>query len=68
MRECQALHAINHPNVLKLLGFGKMAGTNSAYIVTEVLHGGSLREFLHGDGNEVTWAIRVSYALQIATG
>ncbi|MEM6294954.1 MAG: serine/threonine-protein kinase [Myxococcota bacterium] len=43
-REARALADLDHPNVIALLGGGEAAG--GAYIVMELLHGKTLREWL----------------------
>ncbi len=63
-REARAVAALSHPNILALFDFGSDAGT--AYAVTELLEGETLRERLAGGPLPVRKA--AEYAAQVARG
>ncbi len=63
-REAKAVAALSHPNILAIHDFGTHEGT--AYAVTELLEGETLRGKL--DGAAVTHKQAVDWALQIARG
>jgi Tol biopolymer transport system component len=63
-QEARAAGALNHPNILAVYDFGEHEG--SAYEVTELLEGRTLREQMGGRALPVRKA--VDYAAQIARG
>jgi hypothetical protein len=63
-REARAVAALSHPNILALFDFGTHEGT--AYAVTELLEGATLRERLAGGPLPVRKT--TEYAAQIARG
>jgi eukaryotic-like serine/threonine-protein kinase len=63
-REAKAVAALSHPNILAIHDFGTQDGT--AYAVTELLEGETLRGKL--DGGPVSQRQAVDWALQIAKG
>jgi serine/threonine protein kinase len=63
-REARAAAALNHPNILAVFDIGSSA--QSAYIVTELLEGQTLRDMLMGERLAVPRA--VDLAAQIADG
>ena len=63
-REALAVAALSHPNILSIFDFGTQDGT--AYAVTELLEGETLRGRL--DGSPVPQRQAVDWALQIAKG
>jgi len=62
--EAQAAAALNHPNIVSIYHVGQYNG--SPYIVTELLHGETLRERLHGGPIRLREAIDVG--VDIARG
>ncbi len=63
-REAKILAALSHPNILSIYDFGKEGGT--AYVVTELLEGETLRERL---GRErLAWRKAVETTASIADG
>ena len=63
-QEARAAAALNHPNILAVFDVGTEAG--SAYIVSELLEGGTLRERLHDGAFPVRRALE--YSAQVAHG
>lgn len=63
-QEAQAIAALNHPNILSIFQIGEQDGT--PFIVTEFLHGKTLREFQ--SGAPIPYQKVLEYALQIAYG
>jgi TolB-like protein/Tfp pilus assembly protein PilF len=63
-REAKSVAALSHPNILAIHDFGTQDGT--AYAVTELLEGETLRGKL--DGGPVSQRLAVDWALQIAKG
>ena len=63
-QEARAAGALNHPNILAIYDFGAHEG--SAYVVTELLEGRTLREQMEGRALPVRKA--VEYGVQIARG
>ncbi len=63
-REAKAVAALSHPNILAIHGFGRDDGT--AYAVTELLEGETLRQRLAGGAIPSRKA--VEYAIQVANG
>jgi serine/threonine protein kinase/tetratricopeptide (TPR) repeat protein len=63
-REAKSVAALSHPNILAIHDFGTQDGT--AYAVTELLEGETLRGKL--DGGPVSQRQAVDWALQIAKG
>ncbi len=63
-REALAVAALSHPNILAIHDFGTHEGT--AYAVTELLEGETLRGKL--DGGPISQKQAVNYALQAARG
>src|SRR3989442_15501014 len=61
-REARAVAALNHPHILSLFDVGRQDGT--AYAVTELLEGVTLRDQLQAGALPVRKA--VDYAIQIA--
>lgn len=57
-REAKAVAALSHPNILSIHGFGEHEG--SAYAVTELLEGSTLREVLAGGALPVECAIPIA--------
>ena len=66
-KECEVLHSIDNPHLLKLIGFGTTA-SGSMFIVTELLAGGSLRDLLRNAERDLQWHTRLKIALQVALG
>jgi serine/threonine protein kinase len=62
--EAQSASALNHPNILAIYDVGTESGT--AYMVSELLEGSTLRERLAGGTLPVSKA--VDYARQVAAG
>jgi eukaryotic-like serine/threonine-protein kinase len=62
-REARAVAALSHPNILAIHDFGDQDGT--AYAVTELLEGKTLRERLEGP---LPARKAVEYAVQVALG
>jgi tRNA A-37 threonylcarbamoyl transferase component Bud32 len=65
-REAQAVAALSHPNILAIHDFGIAPDSHTAYAVTELLEGETLRTKLSGSALPTRKAIE--YALQIAHG
>src|SRR5689334_20684889 len=63
-REALAVAALSHPNILAIFDFGTQDGT--AYAVTELLEGETLRGKL--DGSQIGQSQAVDWAHQIAKG
>ncbi|MCI0567638.1 MAG: serine/threonine-protein kinase, partial [Acidobacteria bacterium] len=63
-REAKAVAALSHPNILAIHDFGLEGGT--AYAVTELLEGETLRDKMDGSALPVRKAIEI--ALQVAHG
>ena len=63
-REALAVAAISHPNILTIFGFGREGKT--AFAVTELLEGKTLREVLGAGPIPVDQAVR--HAIQAASG
>ena len=67
-REARAVAALSHPNVLSLYDVGREDGVS--YVVTELLHGTTLRARLEGDGLKpraaLELALRVGHGLAAA--
>ncbi len=63
-REAKAVAALSHPNILAIFDFGTYDGT--AYAVTELLEGDTLREKLIA--GTLSRKQAVDYALQVASG
>src|SRR5262245_7207708 len=63
-QEARAAAALNHPNILAVHDIGQHEG--APYIVSELLHGDTLRERLNGGAVPVRKA--VEYAIQICHG
>src|SRR5512139_3550992 len=63
-REAKAIAALSHPNILAVHDYGREDGT--AYVVTELLEGETLRAALAGGTLPVRKA--VDYAVQAAHG
>jgi len=63
-REAKAVAALSHPNILAIHDFGLEGGT--AYAVTELLEGETLRDKL--DGSPLSARKTIEIALQIAHG
>jgi TolB-like protein len=63
-REAKAVAALSHPNILAIHDFGKDGGT--AYVVTELLEGDTLRGRL--DGGIVSQKQALDWSLQVAKG
>ena len=63
-QEARAAAALNHPNILAVFDVGTEAG--SAYIVSELLEGSTLRERLHDGAFPVRRALE--YSAQVAHG
>jgi len=63
-REAHAVAALNHPNILSIFDFGRHEET--AYAVTELLEGQTLREKLDAGGLPQRRAVEI--AVQIARG
>ena len=66
-RECAVLQRVQHPNLLSFYGHG-VTSDNRNFIVTELMAGGSLASALHDSTVDLPWHVRVSIALQVATG
>lgn len=66
-RECAALKKIDHPNLLKCLGFGSTTCARR-FIVTELMSAGSLKDMLHIESVDLSWTFRMSIAIQVASG
>eukprot|EP01087_Luapelamoeba_hula_P001303 TRINITY_DN1104_c1_g1_i1.p1 TRINITY_DN1104_c1_g1~~TRINITY_DN1104_c1_g1_i1.p1 ORF type:complete len:454 (-),score=85.36 TRINITY_DN1104_c1_g1_i1:339-1700(-) len=63
-REMDTLRGLNHPNIVQLMGL--CTETGDIYIITEFVHGGSLRQVLKNGNVQLSWARRVSFARDIA--
>src|SRR3990172_5341687 len=63
-REAKAVAALSHPNILAIHEFGRQDGT--AYAVTELLEGETLRQRLAGGA--IPQRKAVEYAVQVANG
>jgi serine/threonine protein kinase len=63
-REARAAAALNHPNILAVYDIGTDAGTT--YVVSELLHGETLRSRLSAGALSLRKALE--YAIQIARG
>lgn len=63
-QEAQAAAALNHPNILAVYQMGSFGDT--LYLVSELLHGKTLREHIRGGALSPRTAI--DYAVQIARG
>jgi Tol biopolymer transport system component len=63
-REAKAVAALSHPNILAIHEFGRQDGT--AYAVTELLEGETLRQRLAGGA--IAQRKAVEYAVQVANG
>ncbi len=62
--EARALAALSHPNILDIHDFGQSHGR--LYVVTELLHGESLRDRMSGE--TLTWRKSAELAAAIADG
>src|SRR3954465_11921686 len=60
-REARAVAAVSHPNILAIHDFGEDAGV--FFSVTELLEGGTLRQFLSRERLSVRRTLEVSAAL-----
>jgi eukaryotic-like serine/threonine-protein kinase len=69
-REAKAVAALSHPNILAIHDFGSEDGT--AYAVTELLEGDTLRGKLDGGAisqkNALDWSLQVARGLSAAHG
>jgi TolB-like protein/cytochrome c-type biogenesis protein CcmH/NrfG len=68
-REAKAVAALSHPNILAIHDFGTQDGT--AYAVTELLEGETLRGKLDGSVSQrqaVDWALQITKGLSAAHG
>jgi serine/threonine protein kinase/Tol biopolymer transport system component len=63
-REARAAASLNHPNIVAVHDAGMHGGT--AFIVTELLEGETLRQRM--DGRPLPWRTAVEYGIQIASG
>lgn len=61
------LQRLKHPHVLQFHGYGTLSSGNG-FIVTELMARGSLRSVLADSGRDLSWATRLSIALQLALG
>lgn len=64
-REITALKELNHPNLVQF--FGMFDLNNEMYIVTEYIPGGTVRNSIHKDKGDVSWATRVKMANDVAS-
>lgn len=64
VREVQSLKLLEHPNIVRYLGL--CVHVTGAYIVTELIDGGDLRELLSCD-EPLPWPVRLSIAHDIAS-
>lgn len=69
-KECTVLQKLQHPNLLRFYGCG--ISDSHRFIATELMSGGSLRDFFRNahTSNELPpkWHTRFSIALQVASG
>jgi len=63
-REARAAGSLNHPNILTIHDFGYQTGV--PYLVSELLRGETLRQFL--ERSDITPRAAVAYAAEIARG
>eukprot|EP00040_Diaphanoeca_grandis_P035382 m.222338 g.222338 ORF g.222338 m.222338 type:complete len:1048 (+) comp33371_c0_seq6:308-3451(+) len=66
-REVTFMQSIRHPNLLTFFGAG-VNNKSQAFLVTELMDGGSLRVLLLNATLTLTWEQRVSFAKDIARG
>jgi hypothetical protein len=65
--ECEALQRVDSPHLIKFFGFG-ITAEGIAFIVTELVSGGSLEYVLHDEYYDLLWATRVKIGLHVALG
>eukprot|EP00040_Diaphanoeca_grandis_P013546 m.68521 g.68521 ORF g.68521 m.68521 type:complete len:998 (-) comp23966_c0_seq1:124-3117(-) len=66
-REVKFMQSIRHPNLLTFYGAG-MNKAKQAYLVTELMEGGSLWKLLQDHRRPLNWMERVSFAKDISQG
>eukprot|EP00040_Diaphanoeca_grandis_P027786 m.159007 g.159007 ORF g.159007 m.159007 type:complete len:420 (-) comp31117_c1_seq1:268-1527(-) len=66
-REVTFMQSIRHPNLLTFFGAGVNEGSQ-AFLVTELMEGGSLRTLLLDKTRALTWTQRLSFACDISRG
>jgi serine/threonine protein kinase len=66
-REVTFMQSIRHPNLLIFYG-GGVNRNDQAFLVTELMEGGSLRKLLCDETQALDWLTRVSFAKDIARG
>eukprot|EP00037_Helgoeca_nana_P031308 m.398176 g.398176 ORF g.398176 m.398176 type:complete len:1112 (+) comp28369_c0_seq2:30-3365(+) len=73
-KECEVLQRLNHPHLLKFLGYGSSMGSGSGasmgkgFIVTELMPLGSLRSVLRDESRDLSREVRLTIARQLAEG
>ena len=65
--EIKFLSKLNHANVVKFLGISSPTGTTKLYLITELMHFGSLRDVLDRNST-LPWALRLKLAKDAAKG
>ncbi|KAJ3005056.1 hypothetical protein HKX48_000902, partial [Thoreauomyces humboldtii] len=63
-REVEILGAVHHPNILQFMG--ACVHDNKVYLVTELITGGHLKQWIQGSKKDASWRLRISFATDIA--
>eukprot|EP00040_Diaphanoeca_grandis_P005757 m.34358 g.34358 ORF g.34358 m.34358 type:complete len:973 (-) comp16966_c0_seq1:140-3058(-) len=66
-REVTFMQSIRHPNIITFYGAG-INTNHRAYLVTELMEGGSLWKLLQDKAQDVSWHQRIAFTKDIARG
>ena len=66
-REIKFMQTVRHPNIVSFLGAGRIAD-GSPFIISEFVSWGSLRDVLDDQAQDISHALKVKFALDIARG
>eukprot|EP00012_Vannella_robusta_P003897 CAMPEP_0206183264 /NCGR_PEP_ID=MMETSP0166-20121206/534_1 /ASSEMBLY_ACC=CAM_ASM_000260 /TAXON_ID=95228 /ORGANISM="Vannella robusta, Strain DIVA3 518/3/11/1/6" /LENGTH=256 /DNA_ID=CAMNT_0053598085 /DNA_START=424 /DNA_END=1190 /DNA_ORIENTATION=+ len=68
LAEIKYMSALYHENVVCFYGISVSPGFQKLYLVTELMHFGSLRDVLDKKRNNLPWSMRLNFAKAIAKG